>query len=143
MSRSVTFLAGPAPSAAIDVDLLAAALVGDEGDRLAVGGILDIQVAGGAVGELAELALVGRGREELAVHGEDDPLAVGGDVVVVDGGVELLELGQGLLGFGGDFERDRLDLPAGEVELPDAEVVLEDDGLAVAADAREADVAAR
>ena len=35
-----------------------------------------------------------------------------------------------------------LTVPAGEVELPDAEVVLEDDGLAVAADSGEADIAA-
>ncbi len=94
-----------------DVDLLAAALVGDERDRLAVGRIRDVQIAGGAFGELAEVAFIGRRGERLAVHGEDDPLAVRGEVIVVDGGVEVFELGQRLLGFGGDLERDRLDLP--------------------------------
>ena len=119
------------------MDLLAAALVGDEGDRLAVGRILDVAVAGRAVGELAEVAaFVGRGGEELAVHAEDDPLAVGGQVVVVDGRIIVAKFGQSLLGFGDDLERNGLDLAAGDVELPDAEVVLEDDRFAVAADCR-------
>ena len=78
-----------------DVDLLAPALVGDEGDRLAVGRIEHVLVAGGAFGELAELAvLVGRRGEQLAVDAKDDPLAVGGEVVVVDRRVEVAELGQ-------------------------------------------------
>ena len=115
------------------MDLLATALVRDECDGLAVRGVLYVEVAGGAVGELAELTLVGRGREELTVDTEDDPFAVGAEVIIVDGRVELLELREGLLRFGGDIERDRLDLPAGEVELPDPEFVLEDDRFAVAA----------
>ena len=74
---------------------------------------------------------------------EDDALAVGGQVVIIDGRIEVAKLGQSLLGLGDDLERQRLHLPAGDIELPDAEVVLENDGLTVTAHPREADVAGR
>ena len=139
---SVIFFGSPAPSAGIDVDLLAAGLVGDEGEELAVGRVGDVLVADRAVGDLPELAVLVRRRgEDPAVDREGDPLAVGGDVVVVDRRVEVAELDQALLGLGGDVEVERGDGLGREVELADAEVALEDDRLAVGGDRREADVA--
>ena len=144
LSRSVTFRAGPAPSAAMT--WISSRPLWSEMKAIDLPSgeywTSRSRAAPSVSWRSSPPSSVGA-REELAVDAEDDPLAVGGQVVVVDRRVEVAELGQGLLRLGDDLERDRLDLAAGDVELPDAEIVLEDDRLAVAAHAREADVAAR
>ena len=70
-SRSVTFLAGPAPSAAMTWISSRPLWSEMKAIDLPSGEYSDVLVAGRAVGELAELALlVGRRGEDLAVDGE-------------------------------------------------------------------------
>src|SRR5262249_53041627 len=124
-----------------DVNLFAPAAVGYEGDPFAVGRKLRFFVARGAVGDLAQVALICRGGGDFAVGRKRDASARRREVVIVQLRIEIARLDQVLLRLGGDVELDGRSLAAGHVQFPYSEVVLKDDHFAVGAHRRPAHVA--
>ena len=89
--------------------------------RLAVGRITGDLIASRAVGDLPQIAFLGRRGEDLAVNRERDAPARGREIVVVGLRVEVAHFGDVLLGLGGDVQLDRRDFarwPTSSFQMP-------------------------